>query len=474
LEASQVCFDALRGPFAMIEIRFRDTVFDGLQGHLRQPNHEDEEGAVLLARESRTNDALVLLVTDVIKVPDSGLIHKGPGGLTVDPEFLAPIIKRARLESASVILTHSHPFSDSSVYFSSIDDMGEKSLMPKLQERITDRAHGAIVFGRRSVAARVWLPNARSSVPVDRVTTVGSRIERHLDKTIDDGELGRSERFTRQVLAFSQAGQVMLGGLRVGIVGVGGIGSQVLESLVHVGVRHFILVDHDVVEASNLSRLIGATDSDASSRQPKVEVMKRAAKAIDSGVHIQAVCGNVYDSSVATLLKAADVIFCCTDTMVSRMVLTRFPKQFFIPLIDVGVNIQIADGEVSRIGGRVMVLGPDDPCLDCLEYLNHDVLTYELSKLGAVGATPYVTGMEEPVPAVVSYNATLASLAVNEFLKLVLSNFPLATGRTFQVFDGIAGVVRRVSLEPRRRCGICEEFLGMGDSKALPVTRTGA
>lgn len=452
-----------------MEIRFREPIFDELQSHLRRTNHDDEEGALLLAHQSQTVDRLVLLVNELIKVPDSGFIHKGPGGLTIDPEFLAPVIKQARANGMSVILTHSHPFSDQEVRFSSIDDAGERTLMPKLQERIPDRTHATMVFGRRSVAARAWLPNARGSTPIDRIVRVGSHIE--LDTADSNGDSAFPERFARQGLAFTRAGQARLATMRVGVVGLGGIGSQVYQNLLYLGVRRFVLIDHDVVEQSNLSRLVGATAEDANEKRLKVEVMTSLGEAIDPAIEVEAIAGNVYHSHVAEYLKRCDVIFCCTDTMVSRMVLTRFPKQFLIPLIDVGVNIQLQNGRVTRIGGRVMVLGPDEPCLDCLEYLNHETLTEELAELGVVAPTPYMSGIREPVPAVVSYNATLAGLAVSEFVRLVLPDFPEPPHNTFQVLDGVDGVVRRVSLTTSRRCGVCDEFEGKGDSIDLPVLK---
>lgn len=452
----------------MIEIRFRKNAFARLKSHLIRSGHADEEGALLLVREVESPGRRVLLIVDVLPVPDAGLMHKGPGGLIVDPEFLAPVIKRARADGLGVLITHSHPFSDQTVGFSSIDDRGEHLLMPKLLERIPNRTHGAIVFGKRSLAARVWLPGHNSSVAVDLVRQVGSQFEVNL---LSRNPATEDERFARQVLAFSAAGQSLLRTLRIAIVGLGGIGSQVFQNLLHLGVRDFVLIDHDRVERSNLSRLVGATYEDAVQRRSKVEVMARLGKAFDPDVEIAAVMDNVYHQSAAARLPSVDVAFCCTDTMVSRMVLTRLPKQYFIPLIDVGVNIQVVDGAVSRIGGRVMVLGPEDPCLDCLEYLDHDALTRELAAAGVVAPTPYVTGAEEPAASVVSYNATLAGLAVSEFLRLAIPGFPPAPSQTFQVLDGIDGIVRRVSLPTSRHCGVCDDLVGAGDSAALPVLK---
>ena len=63
--------------------------------------------------------------------------------------------------------------------------------------------------------------------------------------------------------------------LRVAIVGLGGGGSHIAQQLAHVGVGKFVLIDPDVVEDSNLNRLVGAGARDAIKHTPKVQVLKR-------------------------------------------------------------------------------------------------------------------------------------------------------------------------------------------------------
>ena len=66
----------------------------------------------------------------------------------------------------------------------------------------------------------------------------------------------REDRFSRQILAFGEKGQSAIAHTKVGIVGLGGVGSFVAQMLAYLGVNEFLLVDDDIIEESNLNRLI--------------------------------------------------------------------------------------------------------------------------------------------------------------------------------------------------------------------------
>ena len=53
------------------------------------------------------------------------------------------------------------------------------------------------------------------------------------------------DRWARQVLAFGESGQRKIAAVHAGIVGLGGIGSQVAQALGYLGVRRYTLVDDD-------------------------------------------------------------------------------------------------------------------------------------------------------------------------------------------------------------------------------------
>ncbi|MFY1651126.1 ThiF family adenylyltransferase [Solwaraspora sp. WMMB762] len=63
--------------------------------------------------------------------------------------------------------------------------------------------------------------------------------------------------------------QHRLAELTVAVVGLGGVGSQVVQSLAHLGVGGLLLVDPDTVTATNLNRLVGAKPADVRGRRPR-------------------------------------------------------------------------------------------------------------------------------------------------------------------------------------------------------------
>ena len=129
-----------------IRVEFTRALFDDLRAHLLRPDGR-EDAAYLIAGVVETDERVKLLVREIHKVPD-GVASKGHAHVTVDPDFIASVVKRARQTRSAVILTHSHPFSSGSVGFSGIDDGGEDDIMPRLQQRVPGIPHAAIVFGQ--------------------------------------------------------------------------------------------------------------------------------------------------------------------------------------------------------------------------------------------------------------------------------------------------------------------------------------
>jgi len=454
-------------------ITITEKDFDLLKSHLLREGN-GEEAALLVAGTSETKQSINFLVREVIPVPNDGFLEKWHAFLTISPDFMMPILKRCRYDRLSVILAHSHPFSGDSVTFSSIDANGERILMPKIQQRIPDRHHGAIVLGRTSIDARIWEKRKKKSRPMDSIRVVGPQIRTY--QTTSAASPGNPEatsqnRHDRQKLALGEAGQKKLQEATVGIVGAGGVGSLVFQELVHLGVEKFVIIDDDVVEESNLSRIVGSMPKDAANRTPKVKVMKRLSRQINPEVRISSVKDSVNNASAALMLRDADVIFCCTDNLLSRIVLNRMAFQYLIPLIDMGIDIQCNEqGKIATAGGRVMVILPDGPCLECLSILNPETIQQEMRQIedGQRVQHGYISGATVEAPSVISLNGVIASLAVTAFLSLLTGFESQKDPDTYQVYRVLKGDVRLATMTPTNSCTLCKEVRSLGDGVNLP------
>ncbi|ADN01121.1 sulfur carrier protein ThiS adenylyltransferase ThiF [Spirochaeta thermophila] len=76
----------------------------------------------------------------------------------------------------------------------------------------------------------------------------------------------------------------VLARVRVGILGAGGLGSMAAQALVRTGVRHLVVADPDVVEASNLNRQFYFVDQVG---RAKVEALGENLRRINPEVEVE-------------------------------------------------------------------------------------------------------------------------------------------------------------------------------------------
>ena len=273
-----------------------------------------------------------------------------------------------------------------------------------------------------------------------------------------------SETYERQVRALGAAGQARLRELNVAVVGLGGTGSVVVQQLVHLGIRKFSLIDPDTIEASNLSRIPHASNEDIG--ELKTTVASRYIRRVAPDVEADEVADSVIRVRVARRVADADMIFSCTDSHGSRAVLQQIAYQYFVPCIDMGTTITVAKGRVSHVFGRVQLLAPGLSCLTCSGLLDPHEVRRDMMTVFERQADPYVRGVRERVPAVMSLNSTVASLAVTMVLAVVVG-FP--GDARHLLYNAIAGTVRSVRVEQQSDCRTCSKsgVLARGDEWPL-------
>jgi molybdopterin/thiamine biosynthesis adenylyltransferase len=423
---------------------------------------DTERCAVLFASRSERRDGAFRLLVREIEFPEAeNYTRQEPLAAELNPAFVADVSKRGRLQSDSLVFVHSHP-GGSAPEFSPVDDLGERRLREFLASRTPGISHAAAV-----ISAGGWRARELGAGNPLRLVALGTQRELLFEPHV--GVDSAERLFDRQVRAFGEAGQRVLGSLTVGIVGLGGTGSIVAEQLAYLGVRRFILIDPDQVEVTNLNRVVGAGARDVD--RPKVEVAAEHLTGIATEASIRAVQGDVTRTSVARELIEADFIFCCTDSHGSRAVVQQVAYQYLIPAIDLGSVLTASEEVLTGIHGRVQALAPELPCLTCSGLIDAEEVRRDMMNEAERRADPYIQGAREPAPAVVSINGTISSLAVTMFMAITIG---VPSAGRYVLYDARRPSLRAVVAASNPSCYICSKsgVLGRGDAQAL-FTRDG-
>lgn len=406
-----------------------------------------------------------MLAREFVPVPDHLYRDRQSYHLEVAPEFYNAIVTKCEKTGLHPVIAHSHPM-QGDAWYSKSDDFGEGNLLPVLQSLLPERSVASLVLTRDSATGRRIINNNFQSMKEIRVVGLPS-LAIEMAKTRKWGVEDLSYH-DRQVRAFGENGQRLLQRLRVGIVGVGGTGSIVAEQIARLGVGEIILVDHDEIEASNISRVFGALPGDVG--RPKVEVLKKYLSKIGGGV-VTGINDSALKQSVLSLLRDCDVVFGCVDNDRTRALLNRFAHQYLIPVIDVGIRLDGRSGRITAAGGRVSLVGTGFTCLRCSHHLNparilaESMPADERTRLAKEG---YVMGIADPAPAVVSLNTVVAGLAVTAFCNLFV-NLTGGTQPTNQLYDATTGSVFPVSPVHEGGCDVCDERRGVKSLGDLQV-----
>lgn len=436
-----------------LDARLRDAVFS-LPGK--------EGAAYLLCGRSESEGESRLLVRDVIPVADEHYLIREPLRLSIASSSYASVAKKAAAEKASLLFVHSHP--TGVPYYSEQDDLEEPKLMEFFGDRLPHVRHGSLMIpaGGKPVA-RVWMDGWKR---VERIRCIGKRF-RFWDDCTPEDEI--PEFFDRQVRAFGPDVQRVLSRLHVGIVGVGGTGSAVLEQLIRLGVGTVSVYDAEAFESSNVNRVYGSGTGDQG--RAKTEIASRASQRIGLGTVLNIFPSHIDHERTAKTLRDCDMVFGCTDKQAPRGVLCRLALRYLIPVIDVAAKIHSENGIIRDVIGRVTVLMPGEACLFCRRRINSEIIRLESmspDEWQALADEDYAPELEDVAPAVIPFTTMAAAQAVSELLQR-LTGFmgdERASSETLLFFHEPA--IRTNRKPPVTEC-LCSQrrHLGRGDQRSF-------
>jgi hypothetical protein len=235
----------------------------GLTDHLFHDH--DEHGAVILAGRADGPRGPRLLARGGDPCPGRHRLRPRPCRLpALAPTFVRDAPVRARDENLAYIAVHNH-FGDQTVGFSSTDLASHIRGYPALRQ-ITGQIVGGLVLTTHAAAGDLWLPDGSRTALAETVIPAGNLIRLRPRPAVQSGPAG--PKHDRQALLFGELGQEVLSSMRVAVVGLGGVGSILVEGLARLGVGDLVLIDDDIVDETNLPRLIAAEREDVGKPKP--------------------------------------------------------------------------------------------------------------------------------------------------------------------------------------------------------------
>ncbi len=163
--------------------------------------------------------------------------------------------------------------------------------------------------------------------------------------------MSMQQQFYRTSIVLGEDKVNYLGAKHVLIAGVGGIGGYVVEALARGGIGKITIVDHDLVDITNINRQIIALLPDVG--KPKIELFSSRVAQINPECEL--VAKQVFidkDNLHEIIHKDVDYVVDCIDTIASKLDLIEYCYRNKVKLVSAmgaGNKIDISQAKVADI-----------------------------------------------------------------------------------------------------------------------------
>ena len=184
---------------------------------------------------------------------------------------------------------------------------------------------------------------------------------------------------------YSEENLKILSKIKIGIVGIGGIGCPLSQYLVSSGVKELLLVDGDIIEKSNLNRQILFNLNDIGKK--KVEVAKHKLKLINTECKIDIIDVNVSSSNLNSL-NDCNIIVDATDDWFTSKLLNEYCIKH---------SINFLYSSALRHDLQIILFNNENKdnhiCLNCIFPNRNDVDLPRCSVVGISGISAGLAGL---------------------------------------------------------------------------------
>ena len=229
-------------------------------------------------------------------------------------------------------------------------------------------------------------------------------------------------RYSRHILLdeWGVEGQERVSQSHALIVGAGGLGSPTALYLASAGVGHITLIDHDVVDVSNLQRQIAHTQDRVG--QLKVESLKKAMTQINPEVQVECIAQRADSVLLNQHVALADVVLDCTDNFETRHAINLACVQHIKPLVS---------GSALRMDGQVAVYDIRQNHAPCYACVFPPTQQFEETRCATMGVLAPLVGIIGSLQATEALKI-LSGMGASTVGQLILFNAKFMEWQTLQ------------------------------------------
>ena len=399
--------------------------------------YPNETGAFFLLGEGKGKKGRRLVASRPYYPVDEEWDIMEPDRLRPSTQLISKMVSRAEREKSGLLFLHSHPSIMHPAGFSMTDFQALNSLASTIPS-LLEGPFAAAVKSKSNWEGLVW--DGSCYIPIERITSAGRCFS-----ILNAGEISPNQFDSRQLLALGDINK-LIRQLDIAIVGCGGLGSPLAETLVRMGIRSLTLIDHDKLDTpSNIRRVFGSKVGDLH-RIPapsKVSLVGGLCSSLGFETEIIEVVEDVRNERAFSYLLDTDIVFCGTDSHSSRAVLNAGAHAFFFPIIDCGVRVGVRHGRIlSNLFSNIRIISPGLPCLWCRKVISSETIREEnlpSSERAMLQREDYVAGVAGPEPSTVALTLLGSSMMACALLAMLSEDGKEVESGYF--YDGFWGEV---------------------------------
>jgi molybdopterin/thiamine biosynthesis adenylyltransferase len=232
-------------------------------------------------------------------------------------------------------------------------------------------------------------------------------------------------RYARQEVLplIGETGQKKLSASPVCIIGCGALGSVSAELLARSGIGTLTLVDHDVVDLTNLQRQALYTEEDIN--KPKASCLAGHLKKINSTLKCIVHDKNLDFKNISEISAGSSLVLDCTDNISTRLLINEFCVKHELPWVHAAA---------IQEKGVILNILPGGPCFKCIFPKAEQGGSCE--ELGILNSTSHIT----------------SSIQVVEAIKILLGKDPTKEMLRINAWNQD---IEKIKVKPDPKCPVC-------------------